>query len=189
MAYEPRKAAQLIAALILKNEGQMLNILKAIKLVYIIDRESIKQCGFPVLDEPHYSLPHGPVNSCTYNHINGECRDETGWSDFLTARENHCVGLANNEISLDDLDELSDAEISYIDDVWARFGSMDHWDLVEWTHNPDNVPEWEDPNGSALFIPLQNIMNAVGLPDAEEFLEAYEQLKVIDSAFERARGI
>lgn len=42
MSYEPRKAAQLIVYLILKSGGPALNVLKAVKLVYMIDRESIK---------------------------------------------------------------------------------------------------------------------------------------------------
>ena len=65
MTYEPKKAAQLIAYLILKSGQDRLYVLKTIKLVYLVDRESIKRFGFPVLDEKRCSMPHGPVNSMT----------------------------------------------------------------------------------------------------------------------------
>jgi uncharacterized phage-associated protein len=170
MSYDPRKAAQTIAYLAVKNGRQPLNILKAIKLVYLADRESVRRSGFTIQDEPHYSMPHGPVNSTTYRLINGEVppEDTDGWSEFLTDRNEHRVGLVDPQVDADDLDELSDAEISVLDDVWEQFGHMTQWQLVDWTHDPHNVPEWEDPNGSSDPIPLRRMMDALGVPNAAD---------------------
>ncbi|MFC5760329.1 Panacea domain-containing protein [Rhizobium sp. GCM10022189] len=187
MSYEPRKAAQLIASLILKSGGRSLNVLKVVKLVYLVDRESIRRFGFPILDENRYSMPHGPVNSTTYRHIQGEYQDDCGWSDFLEDRANHGIALVNNNISVEDLDELSEADLECVDAVWERFGAMTQWQLVDWTHDPRNVPEWEDPDGGSVIIPLQRILNAVGVDNAEEFVETSNTLKAIDRAFEAAR--
>ncbi|NIZ11944.1 Panacea domain-containing protein [Phaeobacter sp. HF9A] len=170
MSYDPRKAAQTIAYLAVKNEREPLNILKAIKLVYLADRESVRRSGFTIQDEPHYSMPHGPVNSTTYRFINGEVppQEANGWSEFLTDRNGHRVGLANPQIDPDDLDELSDAEIAVLDDVWEQFGHLTQWQLVEWTHDPHNVPEWEDPHGSSAPIPLRRMMDALGIQNAAD---------------------
>jgi uncharacterized phage-associated protein len=188
MSYEPRKAAQLIAYLILRSGGPSLNVLKAVKLVYLVDRESLRKFGFPVLDEKRVSMPHGPVNSTTYSHINGEYDLEAcGWTDFLEDKEHHQIALARPDLAVEDLDELSDADIACADAVWERFGHMNQWQLRDWTHDPRNVPEWEDPNGGSTEIPLQRILNAVGVRNAEDFVDVSKSFQAIDRAFEKAR--
>ncbi len=188
MSYEPVKAAQLIAALIIKSGSTSINILKAMKLVYLSDRESIKRYGFPILDELRVSMPHGPVNSVTYSHINGEYDLKgCGWSDILEDRAHHNVALLNPSMTLDDLDELSDADLACIETVIADFGSMDQWQLVQWTHDPNNVPEWEDPHGSSTPIPLRRIMQSVGIDNPEGMDETASALRAADEAFALAR--
>lgn len=188
MGYQPKKAAQLIAALILKGQGASINVLKAVKLVYLVDRESIRQTGFPVLDEDRYSMPLGPVNSLTYRHINGEYDLEAcGWADVLQDKANHNMALARRDMTLDDLEELSEADLSCVDEVWNKFGHMDQWQLVEWTHNPENVPEWEDPNGGSNKIPYRRILQALGVENADELEEAQIAQNKIDEAFALAR--
>lgn len=189
MSYEPRKAAQLIAYLILKAGTPALNVLKAIKLVYLVDRESIRRFGFPVLDERRCSMPHGPVNSTTYEFVSGMYdTDECGWSDFLKDREDHKIALSRPDLKSDDLDELSDADLECADTVWNEFGHMDPWQLRDWTHDARNIPEWEDPHGGSTPIPLQRILNAVGVPNADEFAEIAESFRQIDRVFRKARA-
>ena len=166
MAYNPRKAAQTIAYFAMKSGG-VLAVLKAVKLVYLADRESMSRYGFPIQDERLVSMPKGPVNSTTLNYINGEMEDaeEKGWTTFLSDRANHEVGLARAEITEDDLDELSDADIQVLESVWSKFGAMDRWKIVEWTHY--NIPEWEDPHGTALEIPLERVMKYLEIENAD----------------------
>jgi uncharacterized phage-associated protein len=170
MTYDPRKAAQTIAYLTVKNGRNPLNILKAVKLVYLADRESVRRFGFPIQDELHYSMPLGPVNSTTYEFIKGEVQPEraVGWREFVTDREDHQIGLVDTNINPDDLDELSDAEVSVLDQVWEEFGQLDEWQLVEWTHDHHNVPEWEDPKGSSIPIPLRRMMDALGIENSAD---------------------
>ncbi len=178
--YNPITAAQLIAYLALKTEGKIINVLKAIKLVYLADRESIKEWGLPILDENRCSMPHGPVNSFTYAHINGEYDlDACGWSTYLEDRENHLVAVKNN-ISVHDLNELSEADIQCLDAVWEKFGNMDQWQLVEWTHDEKNIPEWEDPNGSSKIIPLERIMRVVGVKDSDAQVQLLKEHNEIE---------
>lgn len=176
MPYNPRKAAQTIAFFALK-EGGAISVLKVVKLVYLADRESLRQRGHPIQFETRVSMTHGPVNSTTLDYLNGSYRDDGGWSDFLSDRANNNVGLANQNMTLEALDELSEREIGLLERVWSEFGHMDRFDLADWTH--DNIPEWEDPNGSSLRIPLDRMMAAVGL---ERPIERARELESLDQA-------
>lgn len=164
--YNSAKAAQIIAYLALKTEARSINMLKAIKLVYISDREVLKRFAIPMLDEPRASLPHGPVNSLTYDHAKGEVED-LSWSTILDDRADHMIGI-KADIGVDDLDELSDAEVEVLDSVWEEFGAMTQWQLSDWTHKSENIPEWEDPNGSSNLIPLERLLRAVGIEHTDD---------------------
>lgn len=174
MPYDPRKAAQTVAFFALK-EGGAINVLKVVKLVYLADRESLRQRGHPIQYENRFSLPHGPVNSATLDYLNGSYRDDGGWSDFLRDRANNDVGLATQNMTLGALDELSKREIGILEQVWSQFGQMNGYDLADWTH--DNIPEWQNPNGSSLPIPLDRMMAAVGL---EQSVQRARELESLD---------
>lgn len=187
MGYNARKAAQTIAYLAIKNGREPMHVVQVAKLVYLADRESIRRFGFPILDEARVSMKHGPVNLRTYEHINGE-EDPTqnGWGEFLSDRAGHTVGLANAALDDDDLDELSDAEVHVLDSVWDQFGNMPVWGpegIRDWTHNPNNVPEWEDPGSSLSSIPLERIMRHVGVENAAEQAAVVQQFDNIDDLF------
>lgn len=182
--YNPRKAAQIIAYFILKNGKKPLAVLKAMKLVYLSDRESLKLWGFPLLDELRVSMPHGPVNSDTYSYISGtQDASKVGWSKFLKDRENHNVGIAQRDIDLTDLDELSEADMDCLNAVWDRFGHMNQWQIRDWTHDRTNIPEWEDPNGSSTPIPLERILLALGKTNPVEQAQVVEDFQGIGSLF------
>lgn len=188
MSFNARKSAQVIAYLIAKSGGSSLNVVKAIKLVYLGDRQSIKNFGFPILDETRVSMPLGPVNSMTYRHVNGEYDlDECGWSEFLEDKANHQIG-ATKKFSVDDLDELSDADIQCLDEVWAEFGHLNQWQLVNYTHDKNNVPEWEDPNGSSIPIPLERMMRYLNIENAEEQVSLVEDHQHLDRVFASLRS-
>ena len=51
------------------------------------------------------SMDHGPVNSITYNLIDGTRRDSYR-NDYITDRENHAFSVTKSTIDVEDLDEL-----------------------------------------------------------------------------------
>ena len=187
MSYNPTKAAQVIAKLLLCNGGQSLNIVKVMKLVYLCDREFIRRWGVPILDEQRVAMKHGPVNSMTYRYVNGEAGpDPEGWKSFVSDRESHEIGLSR-PVGLSDLDLLSAGEQDVIASVWQRFGNMGTWDLVRWTHDSRNIPEWSDPGDTSRPIPVAEIMKAVGLTQIEEMTEVLEEHGRIDALFDEIR--
>lgn len=184
--FNPCKAAQVIAFFAMKSGGRI-DVLKVVKMVYLADRESLKRSGFPILDDHFVSMPHGPVNSLTYSHLNGE-HDLTacGWSSFLEDKENHKVGIVEN-VQIDDLDELSDADISILEDIWTKFKDMNKWQIRDWTHDRNNIPEWEDPNGSSKPIPLERILTHLGIENADKQVESINEQRNIESLFASIR--
>ncbi len=188
MPYSPKKAAQIVAYFAINSTGGRLNTLKAVKLVYLADRAAIAEFGFPLQDERRVSMPFGPVNSSTYDYIKGEVppQFDGGWSDYVTDRRNHNIGLTEQSLSIEDLDELSDAELAVLAKVWEEFGHMTQWELVEWTHDRNNVPEWKDPNGSSRALPLEDIMSAVG---CENINETIEEINAVSQASDFLRSL
>ncbi|MBB3318844.1 MULTISPECIES: Panacea domain-containing protein [unclassified Rhizobium] len=187
MSYNPTKAAQVIALLLLRSKAKTMDIVKVVKLVYLCDREFLRRWGFPILDENRVAMKHGPVNSTTYRLINGEAGpDPEGWKSLLSDRAQHKIGLAR-DVGQDELDLLSSGEIEAIDAVWKRFGGMGTWELVRWTHQKENIPEWEDPGDTSKPITLLSIFKAMKMENAEEMVEAIEDHRYIDSMFDEIR--
>lgn len=176
MVYNPRKAAQVISFFASKSDDNHIEILKVIKLVYLADRESLKTYGFPVLDEQRVSMPHGPVNSLTYSFINGEM-ENAGWSEFLLDRDNHRVSVKPG--APQDWDELSEADLECLEMVWKQFGQMNKWEIRDWTHSSENIPEWEDPGRSSSPIPIERILLSVGI---HSHVQAAEQIHDLQKA-------
>jgi len=173
--YNSAKAAHIMAYLALKTTGRCLAKLKGTKLVYLADREAAKLYGMPMLDEVRFSLPKGPIVQETCDRAN-PYRSDPDWKkifadDSLTVK---------SDITVDDLDELSDADAEILDDIWSRFGQMSGEDLSHWSHQPENIPEWEDPNGSRTPISLERLLQAAGVerPAARaEFIEDHNRIE------------
>jgi len=162
--FNTRKAAQ-VAAFFCEKQGGDIPVLKLVKLIYLADRHFMSECGFPITNDQHVSMQHGPVNSITYDLIGGGV--EVGdWSDLISDREGHVVGLAR-DLTDDDKDELSDAELDALEAVWNDFGSMTKYAIRDWTHK--NCTEWEDTNGSSIPIPLERTLRFLDVDEAEKF--------------------
>ncbi|RXD04909.1 DUF4065 domain-containing protein [Sphingomonas sp. UV9] len=180
--YNPRKAAQLIAYFALREGGRAIEVLKAVKLAYLADRESLRRWGTPILHEPRASLPLGPVNRTTLDYIDGKHVDPSGWNSTLLPREKKVIRLQPTFVA-EDIDEFSDGEVDLLNDVWRKFGSYKSFPLAIWTHKASNVPEWKDPNGSSKPIELIDILRAVGFPNPDAAIERIEEQRVIERTF------
>jgi len=177
--YNVRKAAQ-VAAFFARQEGGSINVLKLTKLVYLSDRKNLEKFDFPITWDNMVSMDHGPVNSITYDCINGMQSNEQ-WEEFLTGRQGYSVGLANNDLADDDLDELSMAEISTLTEIWAQFGHMSKYQIRDWAH--DNCPEWENPHGSSSPIPFSRLLKFIGKERADELEDELLHERTLKAAF------
>jgi hypothetical protein len=159
--FNSRKVTQ-AACLILQLRGGTMSYLKLLKLLYECDREALRKLGRHISGDRHVSMDHGPVLSGTYQLIGDPPEDTASsfWhqnispphSDYLVSK---CGDPGD--------DDLSEAEIDVIKGVFKELGHWNRWALVKRMHA---YPEWHDPDGSSLPIPISDILQAVEV-DAE----------------------
>jgi uncharacterized phage-associated protein len=181
--YNVRKAAQ-VTAFFVQKDGGALEVLKLAKLLYLADREFMALYDLPILFDELVSMPHGPVTSNTLNYINGMEEQRDQWNGFVVGREGNTVGLADETLSVDALDELSDAEVHVLETIWDKFGHMTSWQLRNYTHK--NCPEWEDPHGSSNPIPYERVLKFLGKERSTEIAEEIDSLRSLDKSLAHA---
>lgn len=166
--FNEKRTAQ-VAAFFLHRAGGRLPLLKLMKLMYLAERESLRQFGEPISGDKLVSLPHGPVLSSTLDLMNGWGRsEEGGWDSWMTDKEDHQIALRDPSMIRSpelDLLELSDDDLYVLDSIWEKFGHMGKYELRDYTHG-EGCPEWEDPRGSSRPIPLGRLFRALGYSDA-----------------------
>jgi uncharacterized phage-associated protein len=181
--FNEQKAAQ-IAAWFIASEGGSMPHLKLIKLMYLAERASLQAHGYLMTGDRFSAMPHGPVLSLTLDHINDGVRSgQDGWDSWVSDKANHTVGLVR-EVSRDALDELSDADINVIEATWKKFGWMSKFQIRDYTHDPKNCPEWQDPDGSSMPIEYETVFKALGFPDeaAKEMEHRIREQSRVDRA-------
>jgi uncharacterized phage-associated protein len=129
-----RKVAQ-VAAFFGGKQGQGIEVLK---LIYLADRQNIEIYGYPILNDRLVSMPRGPVHSMTLNYVNGNVQDIGEREKYITPRLNYSVGVTRT-FTMEELDELGEAELEVLEKTWAKFGQFSKWQLRDWTH--DHCPE------------------------------------------------
>ncbi|OOR94505.1 hypothetical protein B0186_11520, partial [Canicola haemoglobinophilus] len=163
--FNEAKTAQAAAYLLYKAGGTMHHI-KLMKLLYLADRLSWQLNECSISGDDYYSLPYGPVLSNTLNLMRGETlnRLPSIWEEWISDKENHQVSLAKHVDTSDEYfwGELSLSDEEILNDVFKKYGSLDRFTLVELTHDPRYIPEWENPHGGAKKIPLERLLSYIG---------------------------
>lgn len=150
------------AALLLTWAGGRMNYMKLIKLLYLADRTALLRWGRPISFARPLSMKHGPVLSEVLDLINeGSPPGEASvWSRTISTPSNFEVRL-NAECPPDD---LSDMEESVLQGVFAEYGQLDPWPLVDLLH--EILPEWQQTN-SAIPIRYRDILLREGRSESE----------------------
>ncbi len=156
--FDVTKATE-VACQFLKREGGSINIMKLVKLVYLLDRLSVARRGIPVVGGAYFSLPNGPITSEFVDLINSgglwgvqNCR----WEEFISDRQNHEVAM----IADASRGHLSDSEIELIDAIYQEHGGKDQWQLRDWCH--EHCEEWTPLGEGRERIDLDRIARALG---------------------------
>lgn len=183
--FKERKAAQM-AAFFLDRAGGSMPHMKLIKLMYLADRRHYGEHGCPISNDVVVAMRNGPVLSRTLDLINGYVPSSENWDELISARENHRVAL-RRDVTERDSGDLSKSEEEAMGAVFAKFGDIDQWKLVEHTHA---FPEWTDPGDSVLPISPRDILSAVGkgADEIEACLGFMEEDRELAAAFASIRG-
>ena len=161
LRFNERKATQ-AAAHLLRLRGTEMSYMRLIKLLYLADREALLRWGRPITTDTHVSMDRGPVLSRVLDlATDGDLPGETSiWATHITEPERHSVRLRSDPGA----EELSTAEAQLLDEIFERYGAKSRWELVELTHH---LPEWTNPQGSAISIQCRDILKAGGKTDLE----------------------
>ncbi len=168
----------------LKREGGSINIMKLVKLIYLLDRLSLARRGLPVVGGAYFSLPNGPITSEFLDLINSgslwgvaDCR----WEEFISDRQDHEVAMIKEAPR----DHLSDSEMDLIDAIYQEHGKKDQWELRDWCH--EHCEEWTPLEQGREFIAIDRIARAVGKTEEQvaRLKEQTEELRFLSAAFAR----
>lgn len=163
---------------LLSLNGNRMNLLKLMKELYLIDRESIDERDTSVSGDVFYSMSHGPILSQTLNMLNDLMNNNWGQClESVTAPYYPDIQIKNS-ISVN-LDRLSIKDKSYIQTVSDKFKTYTPKQLERYTHT---LPEWVDPQGSSLKIRYRDVMKALGKSDEEIDLAKQEYEKISELA-------
>ncbi len=173
VGFRSRKAAQLCAYFAGKSDGTI-EKLKLIKLLYFAERKFISENHHPMFFDEYYSLEHGPICSSALDGINGMIHGEI-WDDYIARNGN--VVVAMKKFSRDELDEVSDAELSVVDDIWQKLGHMTASQLRNYSHK--HCPEYKETKGR-IPISYKQILKAVGEEDADVLANDIEEMIDLD---------
>jgi hypothetical protein len=168
--FSPQKATEVVAQFLKLAHGRI-NIMKLVKLVYLLDRESIGRRGVPVVGGAYLSMRNGPVTSEILDLVNSgslwSC--ETNWDQFISARRNYEVELTHDP----GRDHLSEFELGLIAEVFALHEKEDQFALRDWCHA--HCGEWLPLETGLAAISLVDIAEEVGRDPDEVLANATEQ--------------
>ena len=161
--FDERKTAAAAAHLLARAKGR-LPYMKLIKLMYLADRESLREYSRPITGDKYFAMKLGPVLSETLNLIKCESPAAGPWAETIE-RDGYDVVLKKRA---PDEGPLSDAEVELLDRAWDLYSHLDKWALSKYTHKA--LPEWKDPGKSRREITPERILEIVG-KSAEEIDE------------------
>lgn len=160
--FDERKAAQVAAYFLMRATGN-LQVLKLMKLMYLAERLSFQQHGEGIVGDRLVSMPHGPVMSLTYSHMQGELESAPGgWDSWIADRAEHLLSLHPNKQAAQtkDLLALCEADVEVLEATWHKFGHLTGYQLRDYTH--EHCPEWTDPDGSMVPMHPRDLFKALG---------------------------
>lgn len=162
MRYSEEKATA-VAVYFLEQAGGTLEDLKLMKLMYLAEREAIRLRNAGITGDQFFSMKNGPILSQTLDRMSPREQIDPAnvWREHINLPSQWLVGLAK---PFNIGQELSKRELKIIADVWAQYGHLSKWELVEITHQ---FSEWRNPGTSAQSIAFQDILSGLGFNQEE----------------------
>jgi len=163
-ALRPEKMREAVGFLLALEPSRRMNYTKLIKLLYIADRESIRDTGEPITGDEAWALRSGPVLS----HVMDLIRNKTIESDWARLFKTEGTDLA--VISDPGCENLCAAETDKLREVHWRHRGDDFRAMIRKTHQ---LPEYRknEVRGGRKRIPLRDTLDALGIADQAAIIE------------------
>lgn len=138
LGFDYRKAVQCLNYFAIQ-EGGTINKMKAIKLIWLADRKHLRTYARPVVFDEYFAMKNGPVQTSV--------KDLAENTSFLAKEEseyrNRYIDLQQYDLIAKDAMEdsvFSETDLSALSDIYAEFGQLDQFELVNVSHR---YPEWK----------------------------------------------
>lgn len=168
------------AAFLLKRYGGFITRKRLLKLLYIADRELIRDTRRPLTGDRPVAMDHGPVLTHTYDLLKGTTTEGALWNRHIQPVAPYTHKLVDDP----GVGRLSKLELSKLDEVLQRYWWIDDDDLSLLTHD---FPEWRrnaPPPKGVRPIPTEHVLEAVGLGGEAAKMQADAQADLeLDALF------
>ncbi len=176
-----KKLIQAVNVLLEENGGRM-NYTKLIKLLYIADKQSIKEIGAPITGDRYYSLPKGPILSKLLNLIKVNIPDDSENSVWKTFFSTEGYDLVKNEKNHPGYGKLSRREMRILKELSISFKDKSYSDMIEYVHQENKFPEvrWREAGiQKRIPISLKDLYKSLGL-GMESLKEYNKEIKLLE---------
>jgi uncharacterized phage-associated protein len=151
-----RKIVEAVAVLLQSRQDHRMGRRRLLKLLYVADRESLREVGRPIIGTELVAMDQGPVHGKVYDLIKGSAPGEEVWAEFLGNISVEVRLLADPGVK-----HLSRYEVQKLRETAAKYTGMSDSELTRLTHG---FEEWarNHKRGSSQPIPMEDVLAAVG---------------------------
>ena len=152
--FDLEKTIQAAAKLLCLEMNKQMSRLRLLKLLYIADRECLRDNGWPITGDSVIAMKHGPVLNEFYDVIKGDGAGSLTLDRYIR-RRGHQLILINDPGQ----GRLNRYEIEKFQELSRRYMDADEWDIIEETRE---FQEWKDNGLGDYPIPLEDILSVLG---------------------------
>lgn len=177
------RATQAAGVLLRCAPNRRMSRLRLLKLLYIAEREALKEKGRPITGDRISAMQHGPVLSDIYDMIKDTHADPAPWPDFIASHHNDVVLEGSPGTG-----DLSRWEVNKLQEIWTRYENRSDWDIVDnVVHKLPEHIEYGPKSNTSRPIPHKALLLLLGLSeeDAEQILEDAREEVRLDQLWDR----
>lgn len=158
------KMIQAVGLVLGLQANRRMNYTKLIKLLYLADRESIKETGEPITGDTIFALKSGPILSLLTDLVRGK-RHSRDWSRYFCTNGHDLVMVSDPG-----QDSLCDYEHDKLQELNHRYRNYDYSAMIGLTHK---LPEYKknEVTSGRKRIALADVLEALGIADQAEVIE------------------
>ena len=165
--FEVAKAVQSFGVLFSSENDPKVAFYRLLKLLYISDREFLKETGRPIVGGTDVAMKKGPLNSQTYDLIKGEHPDSNVFLKHFTKDGKRLLVMRTDP----GRDDLSRREVRKLMEVSERYRDLDDDELGDLTHEFLEYSQNYEEDTSRP-ISLQSKLEALDMTESKESIEA-----------------
>jgi hypothetical protein len=167
------------ASILLRLNGGEMNYMKLIKLLYFIDKKSIKEKDRPITNDIYYSMKDGQVLSTVLDYVRNKKIGNYWHQHIIEGKRQFTVRLIGAPLKPS---KLSPSEVDIIESVFTELGKFDQFYLGNLTKKGSEYKK----TTSRIETPIEDIFLDLGFgnQDIDEIKEMLKEKAYLDTLFE-----